>query len=364
MRHPTGPLTAPGRISALTRYWLIGAVLSIVPVLIALAIAGALLLIMGVSPLEYYGYVVQKGLMTPSGLQATLTRMGPLLLIGASLIVAFRAGLWNLGGDGQFLLGGVIAAAVAAPLDHLGAPVWLTWCAALAAGGVVGGIWAILPAILKAWQHINEIITTLMMSFIGISLSNILVKVVFTDPATTVPETRTLPYAHRLPPLFGTHISSGLVIGLVAIIAVHVMMTRTAWGLKLRTVGANPHAALHAGLPVAGLTIAVFALSASLAGLAGAVEVLGIEGNVRADWNPAYSLLVVPLVFLARFNGFGTVAFVFVFSVLSIGSESAARRIGVPNHFTLMTVAILLIVLGLTEKVEQWRRRRVSSGLD
>lgn len=332
--------------------------LSVGPLAIALVITGCLLLVMGVNPLEYYGFILQKGLMTPSGLQATLTRMGPLLLIAASLIVAFRAGLWNLGGDGQFLLGAVIASAVAAPLDHLGAPLWLTLLTAMAAGTVVGGVWAILPAILKAWRNINEIITTMMMSFLGISLANVLVKLVFTDPATTVPETRTLPYEQRLPPLFGTHISSGLLIGLFAVIVVHWLMTRTAFGLRLRTVGANPRAALHAGLPVGALTIAVFALSAALAGLAGAVEVIGIEGNVRADWNPAYSLLVVPLVFLARFHGLASIALVFIFSVLSIGSESAARRMGVPNHFTLVTVAVLLVVFSLTEMVAQRRRDR------
>ncbi|NDL65446.1 putative B6 ABC transporter permease subunit 2 [Acerihabitans arboris] len=348
-----GPLSLPRLKSALARVGL-----SVGPVAIALVITGGLLVAMGVNPLEYYGFILQKGLMTPSGLQATLTRMGPLLLIAASLMVAFRAGLWNLGGDGQFLLGAVIASAVAAPLNDMGAPSWLTLLAAMAAGTITGGLWAILPAILKAWQHINEIITTMMMSFLGISLANVLVKLVFADPATTVPETRTLPYEQRLPSLFGTHISSGLPIGLFAVIAVHWMMTRTAFGLRLRTVGANPRAALHAGLPVGALTIAVFALSAALAGLAGAVEVIGIEGNVRADWNPAYSLLVVPLVFLARFNGFAAIAFVFIFSVLSIGSESAARRMGVPNHFTLVTVAVLLIVLGLTEMVEQRRRDR------
>ncbi len=332
--------------------------LSVGPVLIALLITGGLLMLMGVDPLEYYGYILRKGLLTPSGLQDTLTRMGPLLLIGASLIVAFRAGLWNLGGDGQFLLGAVIASAAAAPLDAAGLPVWLTLAIALLAGALMGAIWAILPAMLKAWQQINEIITTMMMSFLGISLANVLVKLVFADPGTTVPETRTLPYAHRLPPLFGGHISSGLLIGLFAIIAVHWLMTRTAFGLRLRTVGANPRAAVHAGLPVGWLTVAVFALSAALAGLAGAVDAIGIEGNVRADWNPAYSLLIVPLVFLARFNGYATIGFVFIFSVLSIGSESAARRMGVPNHFTLVTIAILLIVLGLTEMFEQRRRAR------
>ena len=108
-------------------------------------------------------------------------------------------------------------------------------------------------------------------------------------------------------------------------------MTRTAFGLKLRVVGANPRAAVHAGLPVPRLTVAVFAISAALVGLAGAVEILGVQGNVRADWNPAYGLPVIPLVFLARFNGFAVIAFVFLFSVLSIGGESAARRLGVPQ---------------------------------
>ncbi len=331
---------------------------SVGPVIIALLITGGLLLIMGVDPLEYYGYILRKGLLTPVGLQATLTRMGPLLLIGASLIVAFRAGLWNLGGDGQFLLAAVIASAAAAPLDSLGAPLWLTLGTGLLAGAATGAVWSLLPAMLKAWQDINEIITSLMMSFLGISLANVLVKLAFFDPGTTVPETRTLPYEHRLPSLFGTHISSGLLIGLVLIIAVHWLMTRTAFGLQVRAIGANPRAAVHAGLPLPLLTIAVFALSSALAGLAGAVEVLGIEGNVRADWNPAYSLVVVPLVFLARFNGYGTIAFVFVFSVLSIGSESAARRMGVPNHFTLVTIAILLLVLALTEMAAQRRRDR------
>jgi simple sugar transport system permease protein len=118
---------------------------------------------------------------------------------------------------------------------------------------------------------------------------------------------------------------------------------------------------VHAGLEVPRLTVAVFAISAGLAGLAGAVEILGVQGNVRADWNPAYSLTVVPLVFLARFNGFAAIVFVFLFSVLSIGGESAARRLGVPNFFTLAIVAILLIVLALAEYLDQRRRERVRS---
>ena len=213
-------------------------------------------------------------------------------------------------------------------------------------------LWSLLPALLRAYQGVNEIITTLMMTFLGVSLANVLVKLAFLDPATTVPQTRTLAVEDRLPRLFDTTITSGLILGLIVIIAVHLIMTRTAFGLRLRIVGANPRAALHAGLRVPALTVAVFALSAGLAGLAGAVDILGVQGNVRADWNPAYGMAVIPVVFLARMNGFAAIAFVFLFSILSIGGESAARRLGVPNDFTLVLVAIVLIVLALAEYID------------
>ncbi len=148
-------------------------------------------------------------------------------------------------------------------------PAWAALTLCLLLGALVGAAWSVLPALLRAYQGVNEIITTLMMTFLGVSLANVLVKLVFLDPATTVPQTRTLAVADRLPKVFGTRISGGLLIGLVAVIAVHLVMTRTAFGLKLRVVGANTRAAIHAGLPVPPLIIAVFALSAALAGLAG-----------------------------------------------------------------------------------------------
>lgn len=340
-----------------TRERLLTLLLSVGPLIAALLIASLILLLMGVDPLAYYGYIVKRGLLSPTGLQATLTGMGPMLLIAASLIVAFRAGIWNLGGDAQFLLGAVFVAA-SAPLLVQIMPVWATLIISLAIGATIGAIWSIVPALLRAYQGVNEIITTMMMTFLGISLANVLVKLLFLDPATTVPQTRTLAVEDRLPRLFDTTVSSGVLIGLAAILIVHFIMARTAFGLKLRIVGANARAAIHAGLPVSALTVAVFAISAGLSGLSGATAILGQYGNVRADWNPAYSLTIVPLVFLARFNGFATIAYVFFFSMLSIGSESAARRMGVPNYFTLVTMAVLLILLGITEMLDKRRRDR------
>jgi simple sugar transport system permease protein len=329
-----------------------------VPILLALVVGGIILLILGKDPLAYYGYVLRRGLLTWGGFQETLTRMSPLLLIASGLIVAFRAGIWNLGGDGQFLLAAVITAALGPALITV-LPQALTLIACMVVSMIVAALWAVIPAILKARYGINEIITSLMMSFLGTSFANVLVKLFFWDPGTTVPQTRTLPVEDRLPDLFNTTVHCGVLIALAVIILVHLLMTRTAFGLKLQVVGANPAAAVHAGLNVAWLTIATFTLSAALIGLGGSVEILGVFGTVRADWNPAFGLLVVPLVFLGRFNGYAVIGFTLFFSALMIGGDSAARRIGVPQHFVLVLVALLLIFLAVVEYLDHQRRKRI-----
>jgi simple sugar transport system permease protein len=278
------------------------------------------------------------------------------LLIAAGLIVAFRAGIWNLGGDGQFLLAAVGSAALAPALIEF-LPRGLTLVLCMLAGCLIGAVWSVVPALLKARYGVNEIITTLMMSFLGTSLANVCIKLVLRDPETTVPQTRSLPVEDRLPRLFGTTIHWGLVLAVLGVIAIHLMMTRTAFGLRLQVQGANRAAAIHAGLRVQRLTFIAFALSAGLIGLAGAVEVLGVWGTVRADWNPALGLLVVPLVFLSRFNGYAVIGFTLFFSALMVGGESAARRVGVPQHYVLVLVALLLLFLGIVEYSSQSRRR-------
>ena len=331
--------------------------LTVGPIIAAFLLSAIILMLVGVNPLTYYGYILDRSLFSGLGLQQTATRMAPLLFLAAGLIVAFRAGIWNLGTDGQFLLGAVAAAATAPLLVGI-LPGWAVLLIGFLLAALVGALWSVIPALLKAYQGVNEIITTLMMSFLGVLLAATLVKLIFRDPATTVPQTRTLPVDDRLPRLFDTSISSGLIWGLIAVLAVHLMMTRTSFGLRLRMVGANPVAATHAGLSVPLLTMATFALSAGLAGLAGASEILGVAGNVPANWTPAYGLMVIPLVFLARFNGFGAIVLVFFYSALMIGSESAARRLGVPQNFTLVLVASLLICLGLGEYIDQHKRKK------
>ena len=329
----------------------------LLPIVLALVVGGLILLALGKDPFAYYDYVLQRGLFSWSGLQQTVIRSAPLLLIASGLIVAFRAGIWNLGVDGQFLLAAVASAALA-PVLIFSLPSWLTIIICCAVSILVAMAWSLVPAFLKIRYGLNEIITTLMMTFLGISFANVLVKLPFDDPNNSVPQTMTLPVVDRLGRLFDTTIHSGIIIALAAVFAVHFVMTRTAFGLRLQIVGANPRAAKHAGLSVGRLTYATFALSAGLAGLGGAVEILGVWGTMRADWNPAYGLLVVPLVFLARFNGIAVIGFTLFFAILMIGGESASRRLGVPNFYVLVLVALLLIFLALVEYLDHLSRQR------
>lgn len=328
----------------------------VLPVAAALVVCALILLAVGVDPLAYYGLVVKRGLLSPRGLQETITRTAPLMLLGASLIVSFRAGLWNLGVDGQFLLAAVMSAA-AGPLLIAWLPDWLTLVACMVIGAVTAAAWSLLPAVLRAWYGVNEIITTLMMNFLGVSLANVLVKLVFSDPETTVPITRTLPVPDRLPRLFGTTVNVGVILALLVLVAAHLAMTRTAWGLRLRVLGLSPRAARHAGLRVEWLVVTTIAISAALAGLAGSVVVLGTLGNVRAEWNPAYGLTIIPLVFLARLNGWMVIALVFAFAMLLIGAESASIWLGVPHYYNYTLVGLLLIFLAVIEYLEGRRPR-------
>lgn len=346
---PRGPAAPRRALRLLEPVWE-----SVFPVLLALVTAGALLVVLGRNPLSFYGNILDAGLLNTGGLQQSVIRMAPLLLIAAGLIVAFRANLWNLGADGQFLLSAAFVAGLAPSLvASLGMGVALPLLYVLAA--VVGALWTVIPAALKAGYGVNEIVTTLMMNFIGINLANILVKGPFRTDSGGVARTDVLPLAERLPDLLGTRIHIGILVALGAVVAVHLLMTRTPVGLRLRVMGANPHAATHSGLRPRRLTMFAFTASGALIGMSAATSMLGDWGSFRADWNPAYGFVVVPLVFLARLNAPATVAFVALFAVIQIGGDYATRLADLPDDFVLVLVGLILFFMAITEYL---RRRR------
>jgi general nucleoside transport system permease protein len=324
-----------------------------VPVVYGLIAGGVLLLIMGKNPIAFYWTTLESGLFTWGGLMQTIIRLAPLLLMSAGFIVAFQAGLWNIGGDGQFLMAAAVVGGLGLAMVNA-MPFWLALILLCIIGFVVGGAWTVVPSFLKAYYGVNEIITTLMMAYLGINLANLLIKGPFLTTKAFMPQTDVIPFDYLLPYIPGTRIHVGIIIALVVLAIVHYMQTRTAYGLRLRILGANPRAAVHAGINVKRDIMTSFALSGALIGLAAAVEVLGVWGYVRADWNPAFGMTLFALVFLAGLNVMVVIPFVFLFAVIQIGGHEAARQAGLPNDFLLLLVGLILFFMVLTE----WARTR------
>ena len=331
-----------------------GTVESVSPFVLALIVGGLVLLALGRNPITFYGDIVRAGLFNMSGLQDTVIRMAPLLLMAAGLIVAFQAGIWNIGGDGQFLLAAALAAGFG-PAFMAAMPVWLSLVTLCTIGTIAGGLWTVIPAVLKAKYGVNEIISSLMMSFIGINFANLLIKGPFRSTKTLVPQTGVVPFAHLLPPIPGTRIHIGIFVALILILVVYYVMKRTSMGLKLKLLGQNPRAALHAGLNNSRLIVGAFMVSGAFMGLAGSVEILGVWGYMRADWNPNFGLPLFALVFLARLNALATIPLVGFYAVLSIGGHSAARAADLPDDFILIIVGLVLLFMALTEYIKERR---------
>jgi simple sugar transport system permease protein len=328
---------------------------SVGPIVLALITCGILLAIVGRDAVAFYADVLLAGVLRPSGLQDSITRMAPILLVAAGMIVAFRAGLWNLGSDGQYLLAAAVVAGTAPGLlSAVSTP--LGWLLLGLLGMAVGAAWTIVPAWLRARYGLNEIVTTLMMTFVGAGLANLLVKGPFDGPST-VPQTAVVDPSLLLLDLPGTRIHIGVIVALVTVTAVYFMFARTSLGMRIDVLGASARAAEHLGIDVPRLIGVTFLLSGALIGLAAAVDILGIFGYMRADWNPAYGLKVVPLVFLARLNALAVIPFAAFFSVLSIGGEYAARRADLPSDFLLLVIGLVLLFMVVTQYLSDKRER-------
>jgi simple sugar transport system permease protein len=319
---------------------------SLVPVILALVAGGLLLLILGRDPISFYSDIWQGGVQQGSWEDSAM-RGAPLLLIAVGLTVIFRANIWNLGYDGQFLVGAALIMGLAPHILSVPNAVSLTllFLVAMAAGAA----WTIIPALLKARFQTNEIITTLMMSFIGIGVANILVKGPFQDPSVNIPQTRVIPINHMLPSIPGTRIHVGVLVALAAAFLAHFVLTRTSFGLRLSVLGANPRAAAHVGINVRRLVVTAFLVSGALVGAAAAADILGVWGYMRANWNPAYGDTVIPFVFLARLNTLAVIPFIAFFAVLSTGGDLAAANANLSTDFLLVLVALILLFMTVIE---------------
>jgi general nucleoside transport system permease protein len=332
-----------------------GLVRSVVPVVLALVAGGILLLALGRHPLAFYGDIWTNGVQNGAW-QDSAIRMAPFLLIAAGLTVIFRANIWNLGYNGQFLLGAALVSGYGPRLVNA-IPLWAAMVVFFLLAGAVGAVWTIVPAVLKARYGTNEIITTLMMSFIGIDVASLLIKGPFHDATTPLPQTAVL--TKMLPSIPGTRIHVGLLVAFAAVLVVHYVLTRTSWGLRLQIMGANPRAARHFGIDLPRLIVVAFLASGFLVGLAAAADILGLQGYIRTGWNPAYGDTIIPFVFLARLNALAVVPFIAFFSVVSTGGDFAAADANLSTNFLLVLVGLILLFMTVIEYLG--RRRELGA---
>ena len=328
------------------------AVLSMLSILMSLVCGAFILLIIGKDPVLYFSLLLKRGVGSSLGVIEAIIRMAPLLIISAGLLVCFSAGLWNIGAEGQFLIGAMLTG-WAAPFLSTVLPYPIYFVAVLLLGITGGMAWILIPAILKGQSDINEIITTLMMSWVAINLVTWLVKGPINDLSTVPAQTALIPMNYRMPRIPFSRIHIGLIIGVISLLSMHWMIRRTTLGYQLRVMLANKRAARHVGMNVPRLTIYGLLISGGFAGLAGACDVLAIKGLFQGNWNPHYGMTAIPLVFLARLNGWAVIPLAFYFSFLAVGGEFVARDLGVPAFFVHVLEGMTLLFFAASEYLEK-----------
>lgn len=325
---------------------------SLLAVLLAFVVGGIFLEFRGKDALNAYHILFERGLVNRDGLTETFKTMAPLLIISGGLLIALKAGIWNIGLDGQFFIGAICAAVVGTELAG-DLPRAIMLIVAALAGFAGGLLWAIVPALLAVRFGLNEIITTLMMNYVALNVTGWLVKGPVKDPERVAPETTLIPRELRLPSIPGTDVHVGLIVGAIVVILVAVLFRSTVPGYMLTVLGRNRRAAIHAGMPVGLLTVIALLLSGGFAGLAGANDVLGVHGNFKANWDPGYGFTAFALVYLARLNSLAIVPFAFFFSFLHVGGVSMPRRADIPTYYVQVLEGLMLLFFACSVYLER-----------
>jgi len=321
---------------------------SILAILAALVVAGIFFWIYGVSPFYAYNLILKGALGSKLGLTETVRRAIPLLLCGVGLTIAFRALFWNIGAEGQLLLGAVAAAGVAL---FSGLPDVLLLPAMFIAGFLAGALWGLIPAALKARLGINDVITTLMMNYIAIYLVEWLIHGPWKGTQMRgFAYTDKFPQAAMLPLIPGTRIHwPTLVLGLVLAVAAYILITRIRQGFEIRVVGENPDAARFAGISHLKTTLLVMFISGGLAGLAGVGEMAGIHGMLRSatQISMGYGYTAIIVAWLARRNPLAVIVTSLLFGVIMAGGDVIKVSLGLPFQLiNLFNGLILFFLIG------------------
>lgn len=335
-------------------------------VFLAVLTAGVLLTATGTDALNALDNAFDASLGSSFALSTTIVKSLPRLFAALGIAIALRAGLWNIGAEGQLYLGAVGATAVTFWLPEFPGP--LVILLGILAGITLGGLWGLLPGLLRAYRGVSEVITSLMLVYVGIQLASYLIQGPWIAPNATFPATAPLAREFRLPLLLsGTVLNAGVLVAILAVVVAWLLSDRTVFGLDLSAVGGNPNAARAMGTDVTRTIVIALLVSGAFAGLAGAVEVLGARGRLVLGFSPGYGFEAIAIALLGRLRPGGIVLAALLFGALDAGGAGLqASGGGVSASIVQLTGALavvyLLIALGLNAALA--RRRATTAALE
>ena len=317
-------------------------------VLIGLGCGALAIVLTGGDPIRAYGALAGGAFGSVNGWSEVAVKTCPLLLTGLAIAIAFRAGIWNIGAEGQLVAGAI--AAVWLGTQPLALPWWLGVLAVLAVAAVAGGLVSGIAASLRLWRNVDVVISTIMLNFIVLGLLGWLVHGPLMESTGQYPQTDAVLDAARIPrPLQGYRLHLGIAIALALVPLTHALLFATPLGFAMRAVGANPRAARIAGLPVAQSSIAAFLISGALAGVAGGIEVGAITYRLYENFSPGYGYTAIAVALLGRLDPRGVVAAAFLFGALDAGSSSMQRVAGVSSVLVSFIQACVILALAAVE---------------
>jgi simple sugar transport system permease protein len=301
---------------------------------------------------------------TSALISGTLVRAVPLTIVGVGIAIAFRAGVFNIGGEGQLLVGAVAATVVGLSLNPHEAGV-LAPVIALAAAALAGAAWAGIAALLRARFGVLEVISTIMLNFVAADLVSYLVRGPLQEPTHIYPQTELIAAAARLPRLIPqTRLHVGVLIAIATSVVCWWAITRTAAGFRLRVVGASPSAARIAGrIDVTRVAAAALLTSGAFAGLAGGIEVTGVTFGLYENLSPGYGFSAIAVAILARLNPLGVLGSAFLFAALETGALGMQRDAGVPSVVASAIEALVILIVIGAGSWRLWRPMRSSASV-
>jgi simple sugar transport system permease protein len=318
----------------------------------ALVLGAVVIVLSGGDALLAYRGLWEGSLGQPESISESLVWATPYIFGGLAVALAFKAGLFNIGAEGQIGVGALCAVFVGYAVAFLPGPLHLL--AALAAGCLGGALWGFIPGLLKARTGAHEVITTIMLNYVAIQVTSWLLSGPMKDPSpfVVVAQTPKVLESARLPPLVeGYRIHWGFVLALLAALAVWWLIDQTTVGFEIRTVGANPQAARYGGINVPGTIVLAMALSGLLAGLAGTVEVVGLNYYHTPGFSVGYGFDAIAVALLGRSHPLGLVPSALLFGALRAGATRMQFLSQIPIDIISVIQALILIFVAAPEIV-------------